>query len=104
MACDWQVRGPHGFELLSTHFYPERKDEHAEPFYEMVENQTLSVQELMLLADGSLHILFNDGYDLQVQPSEDVTITHWMFLAPEESDIKTLMMDVEELVVFRGLT
>jgi len=88
-SCHWLVTGPDGFQVGSDDFYPERKDEHAKPFYDLMGSSPIVVQSVVVTDDGVQHLAFSEGYSMVIRMPESVSRfgEPWRF-RPPRSDFR----------------
>lgn len=95
----WRVEGPNGFVLSWEHFDPERRDEHAAPFYARLEDDPLIVQTVELHIDGVLRLSLSEGFTLTFEPwpFEDEDVIDWGFMPPDDDTRGDLRLTAEGL-------
>ena len=92
--CPWVLTGPNAFELTSSHFEPERKDDHAKPFYADLGRHEIIVESISVQLSGKIEIWFGDGHHLSISPEqtqemsernpEDFGPEHWRIMTPTD--------------------
>ena len=99
--CRWRVQGPDGFSLTWEHFgpTPERRDDHADPFYDLLEANPPVVESTGVEEDGGLRIGMTGGYSLALDPRpyDEDHIEEWRLMPPEDDPRGHLVLDGETL-------
>lgn len=90
-SCHWRFEGPDGFTLGTDDFGPDKelRDEHADDFYDRLENNPLIVRSIEILQDGVQVISLSDGYSLTTRMPDSVSKDSepWRFM-PQLHDFR----------------
>lgn len=85
-SCHWKFEGPNDFRLGTDDFGPEgeRRDEHAKPFYSRLNKDSIVVDKVQILEDGTQVLSFTDGFSLTIKMPDGVSrySEPWRFMPP----------------------
>lgn len=99
--CHWRIEGPEGFALSWEHFgsTPERRDGHADPFYERLETRPLIVEAVEVRSDGALRFRLSDGFSLAVDlgPPDGDSVERWRFMPPNGDPRGHLVLEEDDI-------
>jgi hypothetical protein len=90
-SCHWQFAGPDGFLLGTDDFGPEgeRLDDHANEFYDRLDEYPLIVTSIKVLSDGMQVLSLSDGFSLTIKMPDGVSrySEPWRFM-PRVNDYR----------------
>ena len=99
--CRWRIQGPDAFSLTWEHFgpTPERRDDHADPFYDSLRVDPPVVESVDVEDDGGLRIGMTGGYSLAFDPWPDGedSSEEWRFMPPKGDPRGHLVLGEENL-------
>ncbi len=90
-SCHWQFAGPDGFLLGTDDFGPEgeKLDDHADEFYDRLDEDPLFVTSIEVLPDGKQMLSLSDGFSLTIKLPRGVSrySEPWRFM-PRVNDFR----------------
>lgn len=88
VSGNWRIEGPQGFVLSWEHCgpTPERRDDHADSFYEALDTSPPTVQSVEISEDGALRLQMSGGYLLGVDPRafDEDNVEEGRFMPPDD--------------------